>query len=577
MKRLSFLKAVSIIPFSFGMLVPLFCLNSCGENKTDDSKMLDKLEEDTINEFKAMVHIPRPSDLFLYDVPDNSNCKQISNYLKQRVQELAGIVVNQDKYSNIWFDVPCNDSKYKNAPTIALQCHMDMVFAYDPEKLHDPDPMTTEIQVVDEIKDGKRVIHSKNYETSIGADNCIGISGILALISNPDIKHGNLRIIFTNCEENAMQGAMMLVDGHRNDQGEVITGQEATAPHIMQDVKYVINLDTGINKSVCVSSSGAIGSHYNQTFNWASHTLPRHFKLTVTGFVGGHSAGVPRQGYGNALKAANEVLTLLNKDVELISYTTPGTEAYNNVPSQCIIEFFSDAERNDVQNAINHVVGNHTEVGSEDYWKDMADATLYVEPLETLATHTLSKEDSNKIINLHKNLWYGFDKESYDEDRTKTSANVGPATLEYDLTLQQFKFSSSSYSRTDDEELISSFKQSNLEVATQNGLNYLCDAQFHPWARDANAKLLDLTKDAICYAINCQKDEIVESEAHGGLECTWWAYAMNNTEGITDGASTCLGINVMNEHKFTEAVDVASIKDCMKAVIYIFRNWQKLV
>ena len=89
-------------------------------------------------------------------------------------------------------------------------------------------------------------------------------------------------------------------------------------------------------------------------------------------------------------------------------------------------------------------------------------------------------------------------------------------------------------------------------------------------------KWLALAKEAVSRALDCSKDEIIEQEEHAGYECSWWAWAIKNVEKVNDGGCICLGVNVTNEHEFTEAVQVDSIKQCMNAVAYMFENSIKI-
>lgn len=529
----------------------------------------DQLEEDTINEFKLLSQYPHPSDLFLYEVPNQSKCLAISNYLKQRVKQLTNIEPIQDQYANLWFDIPANDEKYSNGPTIALQAHIDMVFTYDADKFaNEPDPMHTPIELVQEVINGQRVIHSKDYKTSIGADNCIGVATILALIQSKTVKHGPLRIIFSNCEENAMQGAMMIVEGHRANDGTLIP---PTNPHIMQGVKYILSLDSVISKSVIVSCCGGVGSHYSQTYDVVSATLNNHFKLSVKGFVGGHSGWVPQRDFGNPVKAVNDVLVNLTKsfDIELVSYLTPGVIAYNVVGKEAQVEFTTNASFEEVNQAIDTMYQYHANPSSPSYWKDLKKENIKLDKLVDKPNKVLNIANSNKIIHLNDVLWYGYDKTAA-KTGIKTSANVGPTVLVYGPTTNKFYFETSSYSRSDDEKKINQFKQDNMNAANQGGFNYLCDTQFHPWVRDKNTKWLELAKEAICSVLNCDKSEVFEWEEQAGYECSWWSYAIKNIEHNENGACVCTGVNVTDEHCVTETIYLDSIKGCMKVIIYLF-------
>ena len=57
-------------------------------------------------------------------------------------------------------------------------------------------------------------------ETTLGADNGIGISSILAILESKEIQHGPIEALFTNDEETGMYGAIGLEPGEL--QGEIL-------------------------------------------------------------------------------------------------------------------------------------------------------------------------------------------------------------------------------------------------------------------------------------------------------------------------------------------------------------------
>ena len=83
-------------------------------------------------------------------------------------------------------------------PTLVLQCHSDMVCEKNAGSSHDfskdPVPYT--------IEDGWMVSH----ETTLGADDGIGMACALALVSGKE-STGRLEALFTVSEETGLDGA----------------------------------------------------------------------------------------------------------------------------------------------------------------------------------------------------------------------------------------------------------------------------------------------------------------------------------------------------------------------------------
>ncbi|MCQ2956511.1 MAG: hypothetical protein MJ233_01230 [Mycoplasmoidaceae bacterium] len=145
--------------------------------------------------------------------------------------------------------------------------------------------------VIEEI-DGKQVMHSKDYKTSLGADNGIGLSIILALLNLKKFNHGPLRVIFTADEETGMNGA-----AHLN-------------PTAL-DSDYLINIDSETSNSLAKSCAGSVQGVFEGTVD-EDAMLPvtdsqMAFQVSVSGFNGGHS-GVNIKTHGNADRFLAEML-----------------------------------------------------------------------------------------------------------------------------------------------------------------------------------------------------------------------------------------------------------------------------
>ncbi len=173
---------------------------------------------------------------------------------------------------------------------LVLLNHMDMVCVHDSNykfnALEDP--------IVSEIHDGW--MYAKG--TSLGADNGIGLSIALALISDNTIQHGPLEVLTTTNEEDGMSGAANLPE-------DFIKGRK------------VINLDSEDFDTITVGAAGA----YIQKAEW--HFAPEdhlqtkpHLRISIEGGKGGHSGVDIDKGHGNAIvllfKLLNELKTTCN-------------------------------------------------------------------------------------------------------------------------------------------------------------------------------------------------------------------------------------------------------------------------
>jgi dipeptidase D len=123
--------------------------------------------------------------------------KPMSDYLVN-FSKMHSCEVVQDKLGNIMIKAPgaCGG---EDAAPIILHGHMDMQWKKVEGSVHDF--FKDKLQLY--IKDG--FIHAK--DTTLGADNGIGVAYMLALIDSVDIPHPPLELVITVMEETGKKGA----------------------------------------------------------------------------------------------------------------------------------------------------------------------------------------------------------------------------------------------------------------------------------------------------------------------------------------------------------------------------------
>ena len=161
-------------------------------------------------------------------------------------------------------------------PAAILQGHLDMVCQKNEGTAHDFDRDA----IAPELKDGWLVAEN----TTLGADNGIGVALALAVLEADDLDHPPLEVLLTVDEEAGMGGAQGLAPG-------LLKGRR------------LINLDTEEWGQLYVGCAGGID--VNVSYATTSEPLPagwRTAKLTVSGLCGGHSGVDIHLGRGNAIK-----------------------------------------------------------------------------------------------------------------------------------------------------------------------------------------------------------------------------------------------------------------------------------
>ena len=214
--------------------------------------------------FAEICKVPRPS----------KHEEQISQWLQSFAKE-HGIECVADEAMNVIMRVPAT-AGYEDHEGVILQAHMDMVAEKDGNVEHDflKDPIETYI-------DGDWL---KAKGTTLGADDGIGISMALAIITDPELQHPAIECLFTVDEETGLTGAMKLQDG-------------------MLRSKRLINIDSVDDGQIFIGCAGGIDTlakmHYKgERLEVKGERIA--IRLSVSGLLGGHSGDDINKGRANA-------------------------------------------------------------------------------------------------------------------------------------------------------------------------------------------------------------------------------------------------------------------------------------
>jgi dipeptidase D len=214
--------------------------------------------------------------------------------------------VREDSVGNLCVAVPASKG-HERAPIVILQGHLDIVaeknndFAFDFDK--DPIPATI---------DGEWVT-SKN--TTLGADNGMGIAAAMASADDPTAMHGPLELLFTVDEETALTGATNL------------------DPRIVQG-RTLLNLDSEEDGTLFVGCAGGATTEIDLPAKRAAAAGRTALALTVTGLKGGHSGLCIHENRGNSIKVLARVLHLWLEKAEVLIDSIQGGNKHNAIPRE---------------------------------------------------------------------------------------------------------------------------------------------------------------------------------------------------------------------------------------------------
>lgn len=202
--------------------------------------------------FAEIVRIPRPS----------YHEEKIRRYILDFARA-KGLECREDEAHNVYVRKPAS-AGMEDRKGVVLQAHLDMV----PQKNNDK-TFDFENDPIDAYIDGGWVTADG---TTLGADNGIGASAILAVLEDDSLVHGPVEALFTATEETGMDGAFGLKPGLL--QGDIL-----------------LNLDSETEGELYVGCAGGLDA--NIEFAYDAEAWPAagytSAKISVKGLKGGHS------------------------------------------------------------------------------------------------------------------------------------------------------------------------------------------------------------------------------------------------------------------------------------------------
>ena len=265
--------------------------------------------------FETLCTIPRPS----------KHEQQLRQHLKDWAEQ-RNLETYVDDIGNLIIRKAATAGKEQVAGVI-LQGHLDMVTQANRGTQHDffKDP----IRPI--LKDGWLIAEN----TTLGADNGIGVALALAVLESNDIAHGPIEVLLTIDEEAGMSGARLLESG-------ILTGQ------------WLFNIDTEEWGELYLGCAGSIDIEVQQPLEYEiAPTDLIYVDLLVSGLKGGHSGVDIHLGRGNAnvilANFLNDFLTQSNG--RLVEFV--GGTARNAIPREAVATIAIKTEQlTELENAV---------------------------------------------------------------------------------------------------------------------------------------------------------------------------------------------------------------------------------
>jgi dipeptidase D len=378
-----------------------------------------------------------------------------------------------DAEGNLVVRVPASAGR-EAAPVVVLQSHLDMVCERDPDSEYDPRAGRIRVEVEDDW-----VVAP---ETTLGADNGIGVAAAMAVAEDPEVAHGPLELLFTVSEEQGLDGAKALDPSS-------VSG------------RLLLNLDGTSDTALTIGCAGS--THTFTRLRLPLQPVPDDLvvlEVAVSGARGGHSGGDIAKGRVNAIKALGRVLgrtpLRLARLEGGVSRNALPREARAIVAVRAEDELREAAERELV--AIREQYAGTDDglalsierVGRE----DAADEATSARVLDLLAG------TPSGVLAMSAAL----------REKVETSTSLNVATTE-DGVLTLASMTRSANARALDDVVAS------IEAAARlAGADVEVKRSYPPWRPDLDSRLLDVAKATFARLFDVEPGlEVV----HGGLEC----------------------------------------------------------
>ena len=438
-------------------------------SKTTAPQGIQELEPKEVwSNFYSLTQQPRPSK------HEEKVREFLVNWAKERKIECR-----VDKTGNVIMKKPATPGM-EDRKGVVLQAHMDMVPQARAGKVHDfvTDPIET------------KIVDGWVYacDTTLGADNGLGLAAAMAVLESKTVKHGPLEALFTTDEETGMTGAFGLKKGEL-------------------DGDYLLNLDSETEGELYVGCAGGVDA--TMTIPYTLEKAPKDYtavRLTIGGLQGGHSGMDISTGRGNANKILFRTLRWV-AECGIRLYKVEGGSLRNAIPRDAeAILAFPKEHKDCILKEFDKVAG----------WvkKELSttepDFFMSYEAIR-MPQNVMTEADTQKLINLMMVAPNGVQRMSADMDNlVETSLNLARAyTNGKTFTLMALLRSSVDTAKD-------ALAERLVCLAEMAGGNCKLTGAYPGWKPNKQSGLLKTMQETYMKLYN-KKPEVMA--IHAGLEC----------------------------------------------------------
>ncbi len=478
-----------------------------------------KMNEIDINEvlkyFYEISKIPRMSG------KEEKIADYIENFAKKR-----NLKYIRDIYNNI---IIFKDSTKwdKSDESIMLQCHLDMVCEKEENSNHDFEKEGLEVYIEGD--------YIKAKDTTLGADNGIGIAIILAILNSNKIKHPKIEAIFTVQEETTMEGAKQIDVS-------------------MLESKKMICLDNMNEEELWIGCAGAKIFEYeiegNQQKIREDNIL---IKIGINGFRGGHSGKDISKNRGNPIKEMGNLLDKLYTKYNIYLKNIYGGKKANVIPRECYSEIYI---KNGDVDKINQEIINYNNLLKKKSINNNENISVNVKEIEQIDNYSFNSNTTRKVINILKEIKNGV----YYEDKYSNplvSLNIG----KIENTRNEIKISFSI--RTNRSEIEQKLENELNNIVSKYGIQER-KSELSGYEHEERSMFIDKCK-AIYKGYFGVNPKVIDM--HICLEAGFFANKIPKLDFVA------IAPNIYDAHSPKERCSISSLKKVYNYIILILENF----
>ena len=468
--------------------------------------------------FSRITKIPRPSG------GESTIAGWIADWAKAQ-----GFSSRRDTAGNICVYVPASvDSRASRV--VALQAHLDMVCVSTAGSTSDPAMGKIEI-----VLEGDWIVAPNS---TLGADNGIGIAAAMCLAESKDIPHGPLELLFTVEEETTFKGA------------------DELDPSLIQ-AKVMLNLDSERVRDLYIGCAGAIVT----VLRWSapSQEPPAGWPaadINLSGLSGGHSGVDIHKNHLNAIKAMVWLLQRLVKDVPFRLCILEGGDAINAIPiwARTVISF-PPAEAHAIETALANA---QSQLASRFSLTDPG-ISLSMSNIDPRGIKCWSDTSRDRLLALLTAIPSGvIAMEQHAPQMVETSNNLGIVALRDDVVEIHCLTRSSVTDRQ--EETVASIES----VARLAGAEFsIVPPNIDPWRLHSDSDLLAVVQAAYQDLFH---HEPLFTTVHGAAECGTIQRRIPGLDVLS------LGPDIHYPHRPGERVSISSVAEFYALLCEVVRR-----